>query len=208
MAAGASGKAAAMISLFKRLRFWATTQRIGPDIPLTHWKLYFPRAGEKLARRKLARFGQGSSIRTHCYLVETQHIEIGDRVVIRPHTMLMADAYARIIIGNDVLMGAGVHMYVNNHRFDRTDVPIAEQGYFPSEDVVVEDDVWIGANAILLPGVRVGRHSVIAAGSIVTKSVEPFSVYGGVPARKIKDILHHDSSAKPGPDAVTPVVPS
>lgn len=65
---------------------------------------------------------------------------------------------------------------------------IADQGHSLAEDLVIEDDVWIGANAIILPGVRIGRHSVIAAGSVVTQSVEPFSVYAGVPARKIKDI--------------------
>jgi len=54
--------------------------------------------------------------------------------------------------------------------------------------IVIGDGVWIGANAILLPGVRVGRHSVIAAGSVVTKSVEPFSVYGGV--KSWCEVLH------------------
>lgn len=177
-----------MIGFYRRLRFWATTNRIGPDIPLTHWMLQFPGLGRWLARRKLARFGSDSSLRPFCYLVETQHIEIGDRVVIRPNSMLMADGDARIVIGNDVLIGAGIHAYVNNHRYDRPDLTIAEQGYYPSEDVIIEDDVWIGANAVLLAGVRVGRHSVIAAGSVVTKSVDPFSVYGGVPARKIREI--------------------
>ncbi|WP_417464354.1 acyltransferase [Kordiimonas sp.] len=177
-----------MISLYRRIKFWATTKRIGPDIPLNHWMLQFPGLGRWLARRKLAHIGEDSFVRPYSYLVETYHIAIGDRVVIRPHTMLMADEYARITIGNDVLIGAGVHMYVNNHRYDRTDVTIASQGYYPSEDVTIEDDVWIGANAVILPGVRVGRHSVIAAGSVVTKSVDPFSVYGGVPARKLKDI--------------------
>ena len=176
------------MGLISRLRFWATTNRIGPDVPLTHWMLHFPGFARSLALRKLGRFGEGSALRPFSYLIGTQHIEIGERVVIRPHTMLMADDDARIIIGNDVLIGAGVHVYVNNHRFDNRDIKIADQGYYPSEDVVVEDDVWIGANAILLPGVRVGHHSVIAAGSVVTKSVEPFSVYGGVPARKIKSI--------------------
>lgn len=187
-----------MNGLCERLRFWATTMRIGPDIPLTHWRLYFPSSARRLAKRKLARFGEGSSIRPHSYLVETQHIEIGARVTIRPHTMLMADGDARIIIGDDVLIGAGVHVYVNNHRFDRTDATIAEQGYYPSEDVVIEDDVWIGANAVLLPGVRIGRHSVIAAGSVVTKSVPPCTVFGGVPARKLKDIGHNNSASDDG----------
>jgi acetyltransferase-like isoleucine patch superfamily enzyme len=54
--------------------------------------------------------------------------------------------------------------------------------------MVIEDDVWIGAGAIILPGVRIGRHSVIAAGSVVTKSVDAYSVYAGNPARKIKEI--------------------
>ncbi len=177
-----------MIRLFQRLRFWTTTNRIGPDIPLTHWRLHFPGLGQRLAERKLARFGADSCLRPFCYLVETQNIEIGDRVVIRPNTMLMADGDAGIVIGSDVLIGAGVHVYVNNHRYDNPDMTIAEQGYYPSESVMIEDDVWIGANATLLAGVRVGRHSVIAAGSVVTKSVEPFSVYGGVPARKISEI--------------------
>ncbi len=188
MAAGALGEEDIVTGLFARLRFWAKTKRIGPDIPLTHWMLYFPQLAQRLATRKLARFGEGSSIRPHSYLVETQHIEIGDRVVIRPHTMLMADADARIIIGDDALIGAGVHVYVNNHRFDRTDIKIADQGYYPSENVVIEDDVWIGANAVLLPGVTVGSHSVVAAGSVVTKSVPPCTVYGGVPAKKLKGI--------------------
>ena len=176
------------MGLWRRLQFWAVTNRIGPDIPLTHWMLHFSGLGRWLARRKLAKFGADSCLRPFCYLVETQHIEIGERVVIRPHSMLMADGDARIVIGNDVLIGAGVHAYVNNHRYDRPDLTIAEQGYYPSEDVVVENDVWIGANSVLLPGVRVGRHSVIAAGSVVTKSVPPYTVYGGVPARKLKDI--------------------
>ncbi len=171
-----------------RIRFWVTTRRIGPDIPLTHWMLHFPSLGRWLASRKLHRFGQDSVLRPFCYLVETHQIEIGNRVVIRPNSMLMADNHARILICDDVLIGAGVHIYVNNHRFDRIDIPIAQQGYYESKDVVIEDDVWIGANVVILPGVRVGRHSVIAAGSVVTKSVEPYTVYGGVPARKIREI--------------------
>jgi len=176
------------MGLISRIKFWIKTRRIGPDIPLTHWMLHFPGLARWLAVRKLGAFGEGSALRPFCYLVETQHIQIGKRVVIRPNTMLMADGDARILIGDDVLIGAGVHIYVNNHRFDRLDVRIADQGYFPSQDVVIEDDVWIGAQSILLPGVRVGKHAVIAAGSVVTKPVDAYSVYAGVPARKIRSI--------------------
>lgn len=174
--------------LYQRISFWLTEPRIGPDMPLTHWMLQFPKLGRWLAKRKLASFGEGSSLRPHCYLVRTDRIKIGAHVVIRPQTVLMANDIARIVIGDNVLIGSGAHFYSADHRFDRRDVPISAQGHSPAEDLVVEDDVWIGANVILLAGVRVGRHSVIAAGSVVTKSIEPFSLYAGVPARKIRDL--------------------
>ena len=65
---------------------------------------------------------------------------------------------------------------------------IVAQGHHPSRDIIVDDNVWIGANVTILRGVRIGTHSVIAAGSVVTHSVDAYSVYGGVPARKIRDI--------------------
>lgn len=177
-----------MIALFRRLRFWWTEPRIGPDIPLTHWMLHFPGLGRRLAERKLARFGAGSSLRPFCNLVRTDRIEIGERVVIRPQTIIMANDIARIIIGDDVLIGSGAHFYAANHSFDRPDILIAAQGHSPAEDIVISDDVWIGAGAVILPGVQIGRHSVVAAGSVVTRSIEPFSVYAGVPARKIRKV--------------------
>ena len=172
-----------------RLRFWATTSRIGPDIPLTHWMLHFPSLGKWLASLKLSYFGKNSCIRPHAYLVATSNISIGDNVIIRPHSMLMADDDAKIKIGNDVLIGCGLHVYVNDHKFDDLTKTIADQGYYPSEDVIVEDNVWIGANVIILKGVVIGKHSVIAAGSVVRKNVDSYSVYGGVPAKKLKDLV-------------------
>lgn len=177
-----------MIGLFKRIHFWVTENRIGPDMPLTHWMLQFPGTGRRLAKNKLRSFGDGSSLRPFCFLVGTQFIDIGERVTIRPHTIFMASNIASIRIGDDVLIGSGAHFYSANHKFELRDKLIADQGHPVSEDIVIEDDVWIGANAIILPGVRIGRHSVIAAGSVVTESVDAFSVYAGVPARKIKDI--------------------
>ncbi|MFC2992189.1 acyltransferase [Halomonas tibetensis] len=177
-----------MISLFRRIRFWLTESRIGPDMPMTHWMLQFPGLGRRLAERKFRSFGEGSSLRPNVYAVRTDCIDIGERVVIRPQTILMANDLASIRIGSDVLIGSGAHFYASNHRFDRRDQLIADQGHSYTGDLVIEDDVWIGANALIMPGVRVGRHSVIAAGSVVTKSVEPYSLYAGVPAHKIKEI--------------------
>ena len=175
-----------MFSLMEKIKFWVTAKRIGPDMPLTHWLLHFEGLMKVLASRKLADFGAKSSIRPHCYLVATHNIHLGRNVAIRPQSALMADDFAKIIIGDDVLLGQGVHIYVNNHKYNDVSKKIIDQGYFPSESVIIEDNVWIGACSIILPGVKVGKHSVVAAGSVVTKDVLPYTVVGGNPAKIIK----------------------
>jgi acetyltransferase-like isoleucine patch superfamily enzyme len=77
--------------------------------------------------------------------------------------------------------------YIGGGRYrvlGRTDVPIAEQPE-PRLGVVIEDDCWLGAGAIVVDGVRIGRGSVVGAGAVVTRDVEPYSVVVGVPARKV-----------------------
>ena len=75
-----------VLGLIRRLRFWATAPRIGPDMPLTHWMLYFPSLAARLGRRRLLHFGPGAQIRPHVYMVETRSIHLGARVVLRPNT--------------------------------------------------------------------------------------------------------------------------
>ena len=102
--------------------------------------------------------------------------------------MLFADGFEEIVIEDDVMLGAGVHIYVNNHCFDRKDIPIIDQGYYPSKPVRLRRGCWIGANAILLPGVVVGLNAVVGAGSIVLKSVPDYVVVAGNPAKFIRAI--------------------
>jgi maltose O-acetyltransferase len=85
-------------------------------------------------------------------------------------------------------MGPDVKIYTKNHNFDNIDIPIQFQGH-TSEAVNIGDDVWLGANVIVLPGVSIHSHSVIAAGSIVTKDVPAFSIVAGVPAKVIRENL-------------------
>lgn len=110
-------------------------------------------------------------------------IVIGDRVSINPFCVLYGQGGLRI--GSDVLIAAHVTIVPANHRFDLPDVIIRKQG----EDrlgITIDDDVWIGTGARILDGVTIGRGSVIAAGAVVTKSVEPYTVVAGVPARPIR----------------------
>lgn len=91
-----------------------------------------------------------------------------------------------MIIGKNVLMGPDVMVIPSSHCFEKKDKLIMEQGYEEPKQVVIEDDVWIGARVIILGGICIKHGAVVGAGSVVTKDVEPFSVVAGVPAKVIK----------------------
>jgi acetyltransferase-like isoleucine patch superfamily enzyme len=173
------------------MRYWRAADRIGPDVPTTHWRLYLPTTMRRLCAQKFAHFGENAEVRPGAYAVGTSRISLGDRVVIRPGVMLHADTRAGgagIIVEPDVLIGSGVHVYVDKHLFDRTDVPIIEQGYADSREVVIRRGSWIGANAVILPGVTVGENAVVGAGSVVTRDVEARTVVAGNPARVLRTL--------------------
>ena len=113
---------------------------------------------------------------------------VGD-VIIGDHTRvgLHNTVIGPVTIGNHVNLAQGITVSALNHNFDTTDKRIDEQGV-NTTPVVIEDDVWIGTNAVVLPGVRIGTHSVVAAGAVVTKDVPPHSLVAGVPAKVIKKI--------------------
>ncbi len=83
-------------------------------------------------------------------------------------------------------MGPEVVLKATSHAYDRIDIPMAQQGEAPEKPILIGDDVWIGMRTIILPGVEIGSHSIVAAGSVVTKSFPEYSVVGGVPARRLK----------------------
>jgi maltose O-acetyltransferase len=83
-------------------------------------------------------------------------------------------------------MGPEVVIRTNNHRFDRTDIPMRIQGFSEEKPVFIGDDVWIGQRAIILPGVRVGDHAIVGAGAVVTKDVPKGAIVGGNPARVLR----------------------
>lgn len=83
-----------------------------------------------------------------------------------------------IVIGDDVMMGEDVVIWSENHAFDDTSRPMRLQGY-KRAPIVIEDDVWIGLRVIILSGAKIGRSSVIGAGSVVTGEIPPYSVAAG-----------------------------
>jgi acetyltransferase-like isoleucine patch superfamily enzyme len=144
--------------------------------------------------RKFSFFGEGADFRPGAYAETCSKISIGANVVIRPGTFLFADPSeggAGITIEDDVLIGAGVHFYTSNHQFIDPNIPIISQDYpttSADDKIVVRQGSWIGAGAIILPGVEVGENAVIGAGTIVTKTVPPREVFVGNPGKVIREI--------------------
>ncbi|MCB0212548.1 MAG: acyltransferase [Anaerolineae bacterium] len=89
-------------------------------------------------------------------------------------------------IGNDVYTGPMVQMVAVNHVYQDPNRPIREQG-ITAQGIVVEDDVWIGANVTVVDGVTIGKGSIIGAGSVVTRDIPPYSIAVGTPAKRVKD---------------------
>ncbi len=110
-------------------------------------------------------------------------LKIGDNVGINHYCFI--GVRGNITIGNNVIFGPRVNVFSENHKFDRLDIPIKNQGV-SKEDTTIGNDVWIGANTSIMTGVKIGNGCVIAAGSVVTKDIPDFSVVGGVPAKIIK----------------------
>lgn len=91
-----------------------------------------------------------------------------------------------LTIGENVMMGPNVNILTHSHNFDRTDIPMCKQGgNFKS--VTIGNDVWIGMNTLILPGVHIGNGVIIGAGAVVTKDIPDYVVVGGVPAKIIKN---------------------
>ena len=91
-----------------------------------------------------------------------------------------------VTIGDNVMMGPEVLIYTRNHNTSNPDIPIREQGMGEWKPVVIEDDVWIGARVCILPGVTIGKGSVLGACTVVAKDIPPYSVVVGNPGKVIK----------------------
>ena len=110
-------------------------------------------------------------------------VVIGDYTRIGLHNTIIGP----VSIGSHVNLAQGITVTALNHNFTDPHLLIDEQG-ISTKPVVIADDVWIGANAVILPGVTIGRHAVVAAGAVVTKDVPDYCIVAGVPARIIKSI--------------------
>jgi acetyltransferase-like isoleucine patch superfamily enzyme len=119
-----------------------------------------------------------------CTINAPFNISFGKNVFINQECLI--DPHGDIKIGSNVIIGPRTQIYTINHNYDKLDKPIRNQGV-TKKPVVIEDDVWIAAGCLIIPGVTIGKGSVIAAGSVVVKNVPPYSIVGGNPAKVIKE---------------------
>jgi len=128
--------------------------------------------------------GINVTIWDHVQIDSPSKLKIGNNVSVNRGCILHAGG--EIEIGNDVLIGPAVIIYSQNHSYRDLSKKIINQGY-NTKKVNIGSNVWIAANAIILPGVTIGEGAVVAAGSVVTKDVDPNTIVGGNPAIFIKN---------------------
>ena len=129
----------------------------------------------------MAQGGHPAMLGNDIYIAKANDISIGTGCRINEYVYL-----EKVTIGNDVLIAPHVAVMSRMHEFSRTDIPISLQGYREQKPVKIGNDVWLGRNVVVMPGVNIGDGAIVAAGSVVTKDVEPYSIVGGVPAKLIK----------------------
>jgi maltose O-acetyltransferase len=128
-------------------------------------------------------------------------IGIGKKTIIQPgfrfglknsvqignHCQINEDVYIQsATIGNYVLIAQKVALLAVTHKFGNMEVPIVLQGSTDVNPVIVEDDVWIGRNVVVMPGIRIAKGAIVGAGAVVTKDIPAYAIAGGVPAKVIR----------------------
>ncbi len=124
-----------------------------------------------------------------------EHIRFGENLAIGENVEFVADGAdgMKVFIGSNILFARGVYLRSSNHALEDRDRHILDQGHVSKKvnhhgtdyAIVIDDESWIGANAIIVSGARIGRGAVIGAGSVVAGDIPPYTIAGGVPARVI-----------------------
>lgn len=143
-----------------------------------------------LYRASGIKLGRGSVIHIGANFFQPKNIVIGEDTIVGDHAFL--DGRASLKVGNHVDIASSVMIYNSEHDLESETFRARE------EKVEIGDYVFIGPRAIILPGVKIGKGSVVAAGAVVTKNVPDFTIFGGVPAKKIGERKNKNPSYRLG----------
>lgn len=161
--------------------YYSVLQRLPPSY-LPFGRL-FKAARYLVCRHLFEHCDPTANIEKGCMFGSGRYIRVGYRSSLGVN----AELHGPVSVGNNVMMGPQTIIHTENHSSALTDVPMIDQGYTERQPVRIEDDVWIGARVTILPGVVIGRGSIIGAGAVVSRDVPPFSVAVGNPCRVIRD---------------------
>lgn len=152
-----------------------------PDtpLPLSGVSMYIRKI---LAKRIFKKAAKNFKVHADVDFGTGVNVEIGENSSLNRGAWIGNDT----IIGDDVMMGPDIIILSAGHHFDDTTKPMTHQGATTRRPVIIGNDVWIGTRVIILPGIKVSDHSIIAAGSVVTKDVPAWAIVGGNPAKLIR----------------------
>lgn len=132
----------------------------------------FAACGEKLVVENGAYFGNGKDFRVGNEVALGSGFKSLNRIV---------------TMGNYIMMAENVFFLGGGHKHDKLDIPMGHQGELPKTPLIIDDDVWFGTRAMILPGCQhIGKGAIIGAGAVVTKDVPDYAIVGGNPAKVIK----------------------
>jgi len=167
--------------------------RLGGEVRRIYWGMRFFSCGDlrigcdcTFVKPNAMRFAGLTMISDGCYFnADGGSITVGNWTAFNIGGHINASCGGKIVIGAHCPIGPGVVMRTANHCFEKSNVYIQEQGH-QIGDIVIEDDCWIGANAIILGGVSIGKGAIIGAGAVVTKDIPSMAIAVGVPAKVLK----------------------
>jgi maltose O-acetyltransferase len=143
------------------------------------YSLFFPAIRRHLAEAFLLECGEKLRVKFNADI--SPNVSVGNFSEFGQHCLI----HANVTLGDYVIMGPNVKIYTRNHIFTDLTIPIALQGK-SSKPTNIGSDVWIGANSIVTAGVTISDHTIISAGSVVTKNVPAYAIVGGNPAKVIR----------------------
>ena len=168
------------VNYFYMLLYYGLATHLPPvDAPLGSLSQLFRNF---LAKKLIKKFGNDVRVNPKASFGSGRRVEVGNNCNLSSGLIVIGD----LKLGNDVMMGPEVVFISYNHEVSDLEVPMRMQGATDSKPIIVGNDVWIGMRAIVMPGVTIGSHSIVAAGSVVTKDVPDWGIVGGNPAKVIK----------------------
>lgn len=160
-------------------RLWFRSRFLDSDRP------YIGLGCEFISPNTITFRGMVSIGKNSFFTAEGGSIVVGNNTAFNMNVHINASVGGEIKIGECCRVGPNVVMRTASHKYDNPAIQILQQGHAIS-DISIDDDVWIGANAVILGGVHIGSGAVVGAGAVVTKDVPSMAIVGGVPAKVIK----------------------